>query len=113
MLLLVILHSDRLATDLGDLESEAAVIVLVPDRCICFGADLADEALGNQSRGHLHRRCGIQICGPRCESLMVLRRRREDDQLRVGELSHALLLVLETASAVTSTTPQWPSACGV
>jgi hypothetical protein len=46
--LIIIMQADRLPTGFSDLQSETAVVVLVPDRRMSLGADLADETPSNQ-----------------------------------------------------------------
>jgi hypothetical protein len=45
VLRLLVFEADRLATCSSDLQGEAAVLVLMPDRRVGFGADLAGETL--------------------------------------------------------------------
>jgi hypothetical protein len=48
VLLLLVIHSDRLATSSSDLQSKAAVLILVPNRRIGLRPDLARETLIDQ-----------------------------------------------------------------
>src|SRR3954447_22522315 len=65
----------RFTSGISDLHREAAVVVFMPDRRTGFGADLTREAFSDQRGGHLLCWRGIQVGGPRCESLIVLCRR--------------------------------------
>src|SRR3954452_17016622 len=67
----LIFDADRLATSSGDLQSEAAVVILMPDRRIGFGADLTHEPLSDERRRDLRCRRGIQVGGSRCESIVL------------------------------------------
>jgi hypothetical protein len=45
---ILVFDTDRLAPYFGDLQREAAVVILMPDRRIGFGAYLAREAFVDQ-----------------------------------------------------------------
>jgi hypothetical protein len=93
---------------LGDTKGKRAVVlVAAPDRQGVGGADLLDQALGEELADELLGRSALQIRGELDAAILALRGGGQEYELRIGELHWDPPFGWYGVIAVTSEAPRW------